>query len=379
MFSRLKGFLNRHKRKFIIGGVVIGGFVFITRYTQRKLWELHANQVREVIERLRRKQHFESTERTCNQTILSLAISLRDSVSDALNTEEVLNQLRNGCNVKVVAWNNLKVLAFSRSAVHIYVNAMLVATLRIQLNLLGGYLFKDSQNLQGAIKINEMIQQRYLCLCIYFMEEGVQKLSSFIKEKVEEVVASKSLAEKLSVRDLEQIYWAIVSSVSADSSREPVKNLTSYMLPPNCERESEGIMLKLINETLDLLESEEVQNLIRNSVRSGFVLAIDHISEYFTETIAMPNGSASVPAPSNQTNEPCTESVDNSMDVARYTYEFVNLHNITMPLAKIIPIIHGQVQNIQTKGDIPSDWMERLILNDKLKILGANVYEAFSF
>lgn len=38
MLSKLKGFVGRHKKKFIFGGVVIAGGILV-RYAQRKLVE----------------------------------------------------------------------------------------------------------------------------------------------------------------------------------------------------------------------------------------------------------------------------------------------------------------------------------------------------
>lgn len=375
--------MNRHKRKFVISGVVVGSFILITRYTQRKLREWQEKEVRELLERTRRCQHFESTERTCNQTILTLSSSVRNSVTNVLDTETVVNKLRNGCTDKVASWNLLKVLAITRSAVIIYSHAMLVATLRIQLNLVGGYMFKDSQNLNGVVKADGITQQKYLSLCGYFMDEGVEKLSALIKEKVEEITASISLRDKLTLRDLEQIYWSIMSLVSADLKVDPVKNLASYMIPENCEKETDDVLSKMIIETLDLLESEEVQSLVQTSIRSGFVLVIDHISEYFGDSVAKSNGikkESFSPAPgtSNGKETLWADSVKKSED-ACHKDVFVNLNEITMPMAKIIPIINGQVPEVPTSGDVPSDWLQRLILNDKLKAMGANVYEAFSF
>ena len=383
MFSRIRGFLNRHKRKFIVSGVVVGSFILITRYTQRKLREWQEKEVRELLERTHRCQHFESTERTCDQTILTLATSVRNSVTKVLDTETVVNKLRNGCADKVASWNALKVLAIARSAVIIYSHAMLVATLRIQLNLVGGYMFKDSQNVNGAIKADGLTQQKYLSLCAYFMDHGIEKLSSLIKEKVEEITASISLRDKLTLRDLEQIFWSVMSLVSAESTVDPVKNLTNYMIPPDCEKETDGILSKMINETLDLLESQEVQNLVQTSIRSGFVLVIDHISEYFGDSCAKSNGItnenfSSAPGTSNGKETIWADSMKKPVDVC-HKDAFVNLNKITMPMAKIIPIVNGQVPDVPTSGDVPSDWLQRLILNDKLKALGANVYEAFSF
>ncbi|XP_046474770.1 peroxisomal biogenesis factor 3 [Neodiprion pinetum] len=379
MFSRLRGFLYRHRRKFVVSGILVGGIIVATRYTQRKLREWQESETRMFIERTKRQQHFESTERTCNQTILSLAVGLRDTVTSTLNTETIVNKLRHGSNDKIALWNELKVLALARSAALIYSSTMLVATLRIQLNLMGGYMFRDSKNQNEQAKIDGAMQERYLSICEYFMSEGAVKLSLFVKEKVKETTASISLAQQLTLRDVEQIYWGITSSISADTERDPIKNLSAYILPQNCESTGDKILSKIISETLDLLESEEVQSLVRSSVRTGFVMMVDHISEYFFDSSfsgqAMPgsNPLVAIPGPSTQ-----SDSTEKPMDVCK-TNGFLNLDKMSMPMAKLIPIVNGQVPAIPRAGDSPSLWVKQLILNDKLKTLGANVYEAFSF
>lgn len=380
MFSTLRGFLNRHRRKFIIGGLVIGGFILVTRYSQRKVREWREDEVRDLLRRTRRSQHFESTERSCNQTILNLAACLRSSVTKALNTESVVDRLRNGCQDKLATWEELKILAISRSAVIIYSNTMLVATLRVQLNLMGGRMFKYSQNPQDGASLDEEVQHEYLTLCSYLMEEGIEKLSRFIREKVEEITASISLKDKLTLRDLEQIYWSVMSSVSADFTRDPVKNITSYMLPANFDRDKKPALARMIDETLDLLESDEVRNLIQSTIRSGFVLLIDHVSEYFVDSSIAGRNGDNVPASSRPVGgrSSAISEKDNSPDTC-FPNGYTNFNKITMPVAKIIPIINGQVRDVSTPGDIASDWLQANIANDKLKTLGANIYEAFSF
>jgi hypothetical protein len=49
-----------------------------------------------------------------------------------------------------------------------------------------------------------------------------------------------------------------------------------------------------------------------------------------------------------------------------------------MPMAKLIPLVNGLIQNQTGHGGGPDPWIQQLILDDKLKLLGANVYEAFS-
>lgn len=93
MLSKIKGFVGRHKKKFIFGGVVIAGGILL-RYAQRKFIEYQEKvkilylkffielctylyklqQVKEFLEKTRRLQHFESTEKTTDQAIIGISL-----------------------------------------------------------------------------------------------------------------------------------------------------------------------------------------------------------------------------------------------------------------------------------------------------------------
>lgn len=109
VFSKIGGFLNRHRNKFFVGGVVVGGSILLTRYAQYKLKEWQQNEAKEFLERTRKQQHFESTERTCNQTILSLITALNESLTKCLNTDEIIEELRKNPDNKLELWDKLKV------------------------------------------------------------------------------------------------------------------------------------------------------------------------------------------------------------------------------------------------------------------------------
>lgn len=381
MFSSIRGFLNRHKRKFIVGSVFVGSIIFLTRYTQRKLREWQEKEIRALLERTKKRQYFESTERTCNQMILSLAVTLRNSIIKELETETIINELRSGCTNKVANWNELKILAITRSAVIIYSYTMLVTFIRIQINLIGGHMYKNAQSMDN--NMGNGIQAKYMSLSSYFIYDGVKKLSSLVKSKVIEITASMSLIDQLTLRDLEQVYWTIISSISADNSKEPVKNFTYYMLQQNDKEKESSAYSKIIDQTLDLLESDEIQSLMQRNIRTGFVLLIDHIAEYFGDSFKLNNehhiqNGISLPGTSNQKDSILMNSKD---DVSRnnMSTEFLDVNKVAMPMAKIIPIVSGQVPDNATPKDLPADWLERLVLNNDLQTLGANIYEAFSY
>lgn len=381
MLSSIWGFFKRHKRKFAAGGIVVGSVIFLMRYTQRKLREWQDNELKMLLEKTKKRQHYESIEKTCNQTMLSLAATLRGSVIKENDTEIIINQLRDGSANKIASWNQLKILAIARPAVIIYSYTMLATFLRIQLSLISGHMYKDAQNVDNGI-IGSEVQAKYMALSSYFIYDSIKALSNLIRNKVVMVTQSLSLTEQLTLRDLEQIYWTLTSCISAENSLDPVKNMVYYMLQQeNIENNDTTIYKKLINQMLDILESDEVQDLIQKNVRSGFVLLMDHISVYFNNS----------PKKEIEHNAQGTtsHSEDSNVKNSTFTYlqgatnngssEFVNINKTTMALAKIIPIVNGQVPDNSTPNDIAADWLQHLILNNELKTLGANIYEAFSY
>lgn len=367
MFSSVKKFLNHHKHKFVVGGVIIGGIFVLTKYTQKKIQNWQQNEMQEMLSRTKRTQHFDGTEKSCNQTITSVANCIKNSLSSILDSEKIINDLKNGCTDKISSWNKLKVYSIAKSVSVIYAETMIVATLRVQVTLMGAHMFKNSQFNEELNSLDEATQQKYLTLCSYFVDKGVQKLVYFIKEKVEEIVKTVSLTDKLTIRDLEQIYRGIMASVLADDTRNPIKNLASYMFDSDIDQATNPMLKKIINETLDLMESEEIQTLMQSSIRKGFVLLIDRVSEYFED----------IPVDRNGISKQNSKSKGHSG--AAFTDVLVDINKITMPMAKIIPIIKGQVPDTSTQNDISSSWLQHLIADEKFKTFGANIYEAFSF
>lgn len=178
VFSKIKNFLDRHRNKFVVGGVIICGSIFLTRYAQQKLKEWQERETLEFLERNRKHQHFESIGRTCNQTILNLSVALNETIAKNINTEQVIEHLKSNPENKLSLWNELKILVFSKAACTIYANVMLVVTLKIQLSIIGGYLYKDPNALSAEI------QEKYLSLCQNLMDSGFSRLNLLLERSV---------------------------------------------------------------------------------------------------------------------------------------------------------------------------------------------------
>lgn len=162
----------------MVSGVIVAGSIFLAKYGQKKIKNWQERETREFLERARKQQHFECTERTCNQTIQNLSATLLESIQKTLDTDLCIMELQSGAADRIQVWEKFKIMIFTRLSTLVYASAMLTITLRIQLNLIGGYLYKDAQS------IDSTLQQKYLSMCQTLLQNGIQKLSTLIHAKV---------------------------------------------------------------------------------------------------------------------------------------------------------------------------------------------------
>lgn len=105
-------------------------------------------------------------------------------------------------------------------------------------------------------------------------------------------------------------------------------------------------------DTADLLDSDEVKSIATHCLNRGFMLLSDQVSEYY-----VPNGNKITEIPSSSSGD-----------------TFVHPSKLDIPLAKLIPVLNG----LFSKQSLPNLLVQQLVTNEKLKTLGANVYECFS-
>lgn len=368
MLGAIRNFFSRHRRKFVVTGLVLGSGVFLIKIIQYKLREFQERQAREIAERFKRMQHYESTERTCNQTIVGLAPTVSEKALRNLGTAEILEKLRSNPDNKLELWEELKILAFARIVTLVYASSMLAVTLKTQINLLGGYLYKDTVE-QDDKQVTVDIQTTYLSMIQHFMGDGLDALMDTIRKNVTTVMQRYSLKQQLTLADAETLFWSIQVALSSEESTSPTKNIASYTLPKEINRSD--LLSKMYDETLDVLESPEVTDVCLSNISNGFSLIVDKLAEYYAEAESSSKSALNVVV----TPEGGTVS---------------NINNIKISLAKLIPIVNGltskplgtngTISNGLTNGfngDAMASLVARFMQTEKLKTLGVNVYETF--
>ncbi|KFO12179.1 Peroxisomal biogenesis factor 3, partial [Balearica regulorum gibbericeps] len=263
---------------------------------------------------------------------------------------------------KLEIWEDLKIISFTRSIVAVYSTCMLVVLLRVQLNIIGGYIYLDNAALckNGTTPLAPPeVQQQYLSSIQHLLGDGLTELITIVKQAVHKVFGSISLKHTLSLLELEQKFKDIRKVVEHKDSDQitSYSPLCHYLMPDEenplatqaCGLTERDIAtIKLLNETRDMLESPDFSTVLSTCLNRGFSRLLDNMAEFFrpTEQDLAQNGSVN------------------------------SLSSVSLPLAKIIPIINGQIHSVCS--ETPSHFVQDLLMMEQVKDFAANVYEAFS-
>ncbi|XP_014902132.1 peroxisomal biogenesis factor 3 isoform X2 [Poecilia latipinna] len=286
MFSSVWNFIKRHKKKFIFTGAAVGGVYLLSKYAQKKIKEVQEKEASEYIAQARRQFHFESNQRTCNMTVLSMLPPLREAIVTQLNSESLTAMLKTKPANKLEIWENLKIISFTRTVVAVYSTCMLVVLLRVQLNIIGGYLYLDNSVGKSAASplTPPDVQQQYLSSIQHLLGDGLTELISRVKTAVQNSLGGVSLKQSLSLLELEQqLIWI---RAEVDSGRP----LSSYMLADDEEvladqacglTEKDLVTIRLLNETRDMLDSPDLSKVLGACLNRGFSRLLDNLAEFF--------------------------------------------------------------------------------------------------
>ena len=319
--------VKRHRRKFVISGAVLGGLYLVGRVAQRQVARLQVRQhtctssflsfkeinilrgqtlfycqedeARRILEAARKQNHFTSTENTCQRTLAALFPALRQRIADKLDTDSITSILRQNPKTedKIQFWTELKVISVSRCVVLVLSGVYLCVMLRVQLNILAGYLYDQqisstagslsvmyimyeltvtvllgTPHLNNNTKLDKLsteIQEKFLSICNNFVSEGVERLCQQVSSLVSSSLRSLTLQQRLSLTELEALFLDIFKQIkSGDSQDSILSNPGLFFLPSTdqfisgLEKEDQEDIKKMFAETLDVLESEDTGELV---------------------------------------------------------------------------------------------------------------------
>lgn len=333
MYDSLKKFISRHKRKLIIGSALFCSTAYVIYTLKKTFAEKKEKENREYLERCRRQQHHEATENAADRMIVEFVKKLHVKYfAKKLRIENIIDQLKNQNDVTL--WEEMRICVFTRACLLVYSETLLVITLKIQLNLLGGLVYKSLS--QDSPQICSKTQEDYLSLFTYFIEEGIQNLEEYLQNKVIKYVRQIPIQEQYNLQEIEKLFFFIQTDIASDSD-SPFRCIDTYMLH-QVSQVREALLQDMVNETKELLKNEEIVSVACYCVCHSFNKLMDSIA------VNIPNRSVHLPT------------------------------NVKMPLAKWLPVVNRSTKVTET-GDCCLK--QNIHLDEKVKVLSANVYEAY--
>jgi len=369
--SSVVSWVRRNRRKLAWSGAVVGGVYVLGRVVESQYHKYKEEENRKLINKVRKDNHYSATETTCVETLHSLFPLLRKVIAECLDTDSRTTELKQNKELrseeKIRLWNELKIISVSRCLVLVVAGVYLALVLRVQLNILAGYLYQQEATNNNNIKMVIMtreIQEKFLSISNNFVNTGVKNLCGHVYDVVERCVDKIQLQQKLSLAELESLFQEVLKCMkSSPEDRNMFSNSGVYILPSthdfinNLADSDQEILKKMFAEMLDVVECDDAVNTVNTLCRQGLSHVMDNVGEYFNRQ--------------TEKNIPDTTDKRSLQDSG-----FVSPASISLPLAKIIPVLASQVIFNDADGDI---WLTHLLQNSSLKTLGANIYETFSF
>jgi len=205
-------------------------------------------------------------------------------------------------------------------------------------NILGRYLYLDvsipSEPTEQE-QINQETQKKYLAFYEYFLNTGLKQLCDHIRKYVAEELADWPLTRKLTLEEVLIIFANIRSRVEGFSYPPPSvatvptnrpPSLYQFLLPPEDTTTQKDLtdkkLICLINETRDILESEQFDQVLKACLETSYTMLADLLKDSFMVTNSPQLG---VGAPANATTivEPTQ-----------------------LPMPKVLPLIKTRCKNI---------------------------------
>jgi len=272
---------------------------------------------------------FRNTQKGCDTTATSLTTSIRDKLEvyvEIPSTEQLRSAHKTSNEEKIQLWDQVKIGTFTRAVSAIYAVSLSLIFLRTEVNILGRYLYLDfsipSQSEQE--QINQETQKKYLSMYEYFLNTGLKELCEFTRRHATEELAGWPLARKLTLEDVLIIFANIRSRIEGINGNSVP--LYQFLLPAedkDADTRSDDRQLScLLNETRDVLESDQFNQVLKGCLETSYTLMADNMKEAFASSSPISDG--------NNNNGESTTAVGPTV----------------LPMPKILPLIRTRCKNM---------------------------------
>lgn len=349
MFARIKDFFNRHRRKFIFSGVAIAAAVAIKKFVEWKLAEMEEQAITQQLARTRRQLHFDNSQAICDDTIRAMLPSLQEELFRHVDTDRLTTTLKSKQGNKLDIWGELKIASITKVVAAAYGVALLGVFLRTQSNILGGYLFLQTQSGQPGRAIAAEVQKAYLEECQFLLSQGLLSLIEHVRAQTHRVMDAVTLTESVDSEQLAGLLQRIQAAVEAPTVSSP---FAQYLVKQSeVESETTDPALKhLLDETLDVIDTPLFGQAVASAVNVTLAAFVQRCRQTVMTTPA-PQSSGAGPA---FAASPAAASA---------------------PLAKIIPFACTEVELLLNPNGTT---IKDVLASEAINALSSSIFRSFS-
>jgi len=345
------------EKKIIIAGVLTGSSALVIYLIRSKLKQIEqpkTNQSEVAVEKLRLQQYFQNAQKSCNSMIISDIIpNIQTKLIEFIPVpakSALRSSLKASAEEKMALWQQAKLQSFSRVICGIYASCLMLLFTRIEVNILGRYMYMDTVFANETTEADEKpiaskVQQKYLINANsgYIMDKGLQKLVNFISTHVKNEMDSWPLAKKCTFEEIITLFKNIRTRIDSDVNENPHidgSKFRDFLMENNLV---EDIQLQaLLNETRDVLDSKQFDSILKSLVEQAFYRLEDNLKVNFE-------------AKPQDVSQDTTTDVSKTSDV------------VAIPLAKISPLVKKQFKILLDVGEKQTNLIRSLFNSKQLE------------
>eukprot|EP00898_Chlorokybus_atmophyticus_P000324 jgi/Chlat1/1292/Chrsp118S01731 len=314
-FYHFTGWTRRHKRAVVLTTAAVAATYYVARryylasaQRERDAW-VAAQNVAEEAAHARMQGHFESIQRIADtQTVPSVLPKLKEELLACVDLHALIAKLqapRDSSEAlpaaeKLKAWEQLKILSFTRTLTGMTAASLLELFIRVQLNILGRYVYMDaaldSKGLDGHRAMSLACQHTFLAYADYLPKSGLGLLVAHIQDAVQDVVGSLSLKTSMTHEDLRDALTHIRASFEGKAHRigwaQYLIPLADEPLPATAptgkepmeaeegstalqdDAEDARVLANVLKETRVILRSDECHAVLSEALDAAFELML---------------------------------------------------------------------------------------------------------
>ncbi|CEM40076.1 unnamed protein product [Vitrella brassicaformis CCMP3155] len=308
MLSNAWNWAKKHRRKIIVGAVVVGGAIYIGRKLYRRARAslddlLNSDHLKNDLLRQislgrsaewKMTLHYQRNQKVSDMTVKKNLENLRTKLFELFEINDLTQTLRDNSHQlspdqKSAYFNQIKIQCLSRAVSSLYALHLLLLLHRLEINIIGKQMFGDDRRAGTEQEKAHDENYAFLSSTRYIQEaEGLRVIVKGVTRAVEACAGELQPQHELSLEELLTLLKDIASKADVELINDGLAVNTA--LPDNvqdlCDNERlspDGCRLvaQFLSETRDFLESPQFVSVFRLVIDRALKKTVERLSDKF--------------------------------------------------------------------------------------------------